>query len=369
MDEFEKLTDIKTVSDEIFSVSQYLDISSLPDIFNFVGSDTLPVIDTESKIVGIVSEFDLAKVVRRLSLDKDSHCTKLIVEDIMTRDVWVEKEGTDILALFDKLDQMHTRFVPIVDDFGVYTGRCITRTKLINFLTRKIKPRTIAGVATPIGIYLTDGLHQVGAKNLGLVLNGLVFAGFAFFAQFLTLGIRHGFIASIFELLLFLVFFKISPLSQIHSAEHKVINSIEKGLPLTLDTVRMQSGIHKRCGTNLLVLFLGIAFIFYLTSSIMPKIWILRFLVSFVLLLGLFSYWKQMGFRIQKIFTTRNPSDAQLERAIKVGKDLLEVYKKEPKDKDISLLSLIFTSGTLQIIISFLLFLNIFNLCFESMLK
>ncbi len=369
MDEFEKLTDIKTVSEEIFSVSQYLDISRLPDIFDFTGSDTLPVIDTEGKMVGIVSEFDLAKVAKRLSLDKESHCSKIIVEDIMTRDVWIEKEGTDILALFDKLEQMHTRFIPIVDNDNVYTGRCITRTKLINFLTRKIKPRTIAGVSTPLGIYLTDGLHQVGAKNLGLIFNGVVFAIFVLFSEFSTIGIHNDLISSVLKVLIFLTLFKISPLSQIHSAEHKVINAIEKGLPLTFETVKMQSGIHKRCGTNLLVLFLGIAFVFYVTNAIIPKIWILRFLISFVLLLALFSYWKQIGCKVQRLFTTREPSDTQLKKAIEVGEELLNVYKKEPKDKDINLLSLIYTSGTLQIIISFLLFFNILSVCLYSMLK
>lgn len=369
MDEFEKLTDINTVSEDIFSVSQYLDISSLPDIFDFTGSDTLPVIDTEGKMVGIVSEFDLAKVAKRLSLNKESHCSKVIVEDIMTRDVWVEQQGTDVLALFDKLEHMHTRFVPIVDDENVYTGRCITRTKLINFLTKKIKPRTIAGVSTPLGIYLTDGLHQVGAKNLGLIVNGFVFSIFVIVSQFFTMGINNDLISSVVKLLVFLVLFKISPLSQIHSAEHKVINAIEKGLPLNFETVKMQTGIHKRCGTNLLVLFLGIAFVFYMTNAIIPKIWILRFLVSFVLLLALFSYWKQVGYKIQQIFTTREPNDSQLKKAIKVGEELLKVYKKEPEYKDISFLSLIYTSGTLQIIISFILFFNILNGLFYSMLK
>lgn len=369
MDEIQKLTDINTVSEDIFSVSQYLDVAKLPDIFNWSGNDTLPVIDRDCKIVGIISEFDLAKVAKNLSLDKDSYQSKLMVEDIMTKDVWVEKRGTDVLDLFNKLGQMHIRFVPIVDDYGTYTGKCITRTKLINYLTKKIKPRTISGVATPIGVYLSDGLHQVGAKNLGLILNGIVFAGFIFFAQIMTLGIHGELLSSITKLLMFLLFFKLSPISQIHAAEHKVINAMEKGLPLDVDTVQRQSRVHQRCGTNLLVLFLGIAFIFYVTNVLVPKIWILRFLISFVMLLGIFSYWKQIGYKIQKFFTTREPNEKQIEKAIKVGRELLDAYKNEPKDKDISFLSLLYTSGTLQIIVSFLLFFNILNLCFYTMVK
>lgn len=369
MDKMQNLTNINNVSEEIFSVSKYLDISKLPDIFHFASSDTLPVIDQEGLIVGIVSEFDLAKVTKELSFDKDSYQSKLTVENIMTKDVWVETKGNDISNLIDKLEEMHIRFVPIVDEEGFYTGKCVTRKKLINFLTKKIKPRTISGVATPIGVYLSDGIHQVGAKNLGLILNGIIFALFAFLVGILTLGIQNDFLSSILKLFLFLIFFKITPLSQIHASEHKVINAIEKGLPLNIKTVQMQSRVHNRCGTNLLVLFLGISFIFYITNIVAPKIWLLRFMISFLLLIGLFSYWKQIGYKIQEYFTTREPTDKQVETAIKVGADLINISKNELQDKNINLLTLIYTSGILQIIISFLVFMNILSLFFYNMIE
>jgi predicted transcriptional regulator len=369
MDEIQNLTNISAVSEDIFSVSQYLDISRLPDIFHFAGADTLPVIDKDGLIVGIVSEFDLAKVAKELSFDKNSYQSKLTVENIMTKEVWLETQGADISNLVDKLDQMHIRVIPIVDEAGFYTGKCVTRKKLINFLTKKIKPRTISGVATPIGVYLSDGLYQVGAKNIGLMLNGAIFASFFFVAEFLTSGIQNNFWASILKLFMFLVFFKIFPISQIHASEHKVINAIEKGLPLDVKTVQKQSRIHIRCGTNLLVLFFGISTIFYITNILIPKIWLLRFMISFLLLIGLFSYWKQIGFKIQQFFTTREPTDKQVEKAIKVAEELLQVSKNDPQDKNINLLTLIYTSGFLQIIISFLVFMNILSLILYNMIK
>lgn len=369
MDKMQNLTDINTVSEEIYSVSKYLDVAKLADVFNFVGTDTLPVINKHGEIVGIVSEFDLAKVAKELSYDEDSYQSKLIVKNIMTRDVWVETEGADISHLIKNLDKMHIRFVPIVDKEGFYTGRCVTRKKLINFLAKKIKPRTISGVATPIGVYLSDGLHQAGAKNIGLILNGATFALFFFVSQLLTSGIEPNFPNAILNLSMFLVFFKITPLSQIHAAEHKVINAIEKGLPLEVKTVQKQSRIHQRCGTNLLVLFFGIALIMYVTNNLIPKIFLLRFMISFLFLIGLFSYWKQIGFKIQEFFTTREPTDKQVKKAIKVGLDLLHESKNEPQDKNVNFLTLIYTSGTLQIIISFLVFMNIFSLFFYNMIK
>ena len=44
-----------------------------------------------------------------------------------------------------------------------------------------------------------------------------------------------------------------------HGAEHKCINCIEHGLPLTVENVRISSRQHKRCGTSFLFLVLAIS--------------------------------------------------------------------------------------------------------------
>ena len=46
-----------------------------------------------------------------------------------------------------------------------------------------------------------------------------------------------------------------------HGAEHKCINCIEHGLPLTVDNVRISSRQHKRCGTSFLFFVLAISII------------------------------------------------------------------------------------------------------------
>ena len=40
---------------------------------------------------------------------------------------------------------------------------------------------------------------------------------------------------------------------QYHGAEHKCINCVEHGLPLTVDNVAASSKEHKRCGTSFIV--------------------------------------------------------------------------------------------------------------------
>ncbi len=55
-------------------------------------------------------------------------------------------------------------------------------------------------------------------------------------------------------------------LYQYHGAEHKCINCIEKGRPLTVHNVMRSSRIHKRCGTSFmfLVLFVSIILFFFI---------------------------------------------------------------------------------------------------------
>ena len=49
-----------------------------------------------------------------------------------------------------------------------------------------------------------------------------------------------------------------------HGAEHKCINCIEHGLPLTVENVRKSSRQHKRCGTSFLFLVLAISIVLLL---------------------------------------------------------------------------------------------------------
>lgn len=55
-------------------------------------------------------------------------------------------------------------------------------------------------------------------------------------------------------------------LYQYHGAEHKCINCIEKGHPLTVNNVMRSSRIHKRCGTSFLffVMFVSIILFFFI---------------------------------------------------------------------------------------------------------
>lgn len=61
----------------------------------------------------------------------------------------------------------------------------------------------------------------------------------------------------------------ISRLYQYHGAEHKCINCIEHGMPLTIENVRKSSKEHKRCGTSFLmfVMIVGIVLLFFVQTE------------------------------------------------------------------------------------------------------
>ena len=118
---------------------------------------------------------------------------------------------------------------------------------------------------------------------------------------------------------------------QYHGAEHKCINCIEHGLPLTVENVRSSSRQHKRCGTSFLFLVLAISII--MLVLVRAETPLMRIVIRIVLLpviagvsyellklagrsdnlvVNLFS---KPGLAIQKL-TTKEPDDGMIEVAI-----------------------------------------------------
>ena len=115
-----------------------------------------------------------------------------------------------------------------------------------------------------------------------------------------------------------------------HGAEHKCINCIEHGLPLTVENVRNSSRQHKRCGTSFLFFVLAISIILLL---IRVESQLMRVVVRIVLLpvIAGVSYevlklagnsdnpvvnlLSKPGMAIQKM-TTSEPDDGMIEVAI-----------------------------------------------------
>ena len=56
-----------------------------------------------------------------------------------------------------------------------------------------------------------------------------------------------------------------------HGSEHKCINCIEHGLPLTVENVRKSSKHHKRCGTSFLLIVMLISILFFMFIRVDSK--------------------------------------------------------------------------------------------------
>ncbi len=365
---------IEEISSEMPAVSEYCPVTNLPELYREAGTDTLPVIDLQGKITGIVSEYDLAQIVPELSLDEKGYQTDIKVSDIMTRRVWVENKNSNISELFNKIHNMHARVIPIIGSDGAYTGNVITRTLIITYLTRLIKPNSLGGLATPLGVYITDGMHQAGPGNFGLFLTGVIIGGILVIVEHLSSLIiklyniditNPTIIPLIFiaQLASFILILRLTPLVKIHAAEHQTINAIEKGLPLTLKTVKMQPKEHKRCGTNLMVLFIGIQLIMLVFIGYIKNLSsIFQFVFLFSSFMFVFSNWKKWGMLVQKYLTTVKPPDSYIYNGIKAGEEILHKHKDDLGTASPSIFRKIWCMSIIQIIAGFIFIQWLFGL-------
>jgi CBS domain-containing protein len=230
--------------------------------------------------------------------------------------------------------------IPIVDDYGHLMG-VLTPADLYPKRDRAPRPHTVGGMATPFGVYLTTGAIRAGAQGWKLASTGaLMTLIFSVVTAVVTVGsvqfdgsafarAHHLFVRDEVQAaiagLLFLLSFRLLPLSGIHGAEHKVVHAIEKGEELTRENVRRMPRVHPRCGTNLVV---GASMLAWIATTNLLHI----DLYSKITLAAVvtFLFWKQVGSFVQYWGTTKEPTDAQLDTGIRAGEELLKAHATGP---------------------------------------
>ena len=110
-----------------------------------------------------------------------------------------------------------------------------------------------------------------------------------------------------------------------HGAEHKCINCIEHGLPLTVENVMKSSKEHKRCGTSFLLIVMVITILFFLV--IRPETLWLR-LVSRILLIPVIA-----GVSFEFLRLAGNSDNPVVNLLSKPGLMLQGLTTKEPDEK------------------------------------
>lgn len=123
-----------------------------------------------------------------------------------------------------------------------------------------------------------------------------------------------------------------------HGAEHKTIACYEAGLPLTVENVRVQTRMHKRCGTSFLFIVMIISILLFSvvpSSTLLIKLFYRIFLIPVVIGISyefiryagshdniftkILAY---PGLMLQKL-TTNEPDDFMIETAIEATKRVI----------------------------------------------
>jgi uncharacterized protein YqhQ len=117
-----------------------------------------------------------------------------------------------------------------------------------------------------------------------------------------------------------------------HGAEHKCINCIERGKPLTVDNVKKSSRLHKRCGSSFILFVMLISIILFFFIRIDSYIWRVAIRILLIPVISGISYEiirlagrtdfflikiiSAPGLWLQRL-TTKEPDDDMIEVAIK----------------------------------------------------
>lgn len=290
--------------------------------------------------------------------------TALTARDVMKTDFGFVPAMFSLHNALLTLDRYDASALPVMDSEGHFRG-LISRADIVAALGAQIRPPSVGGMATPLGVWLTDGRLQGGAPPLGLFLSGLVLSGcFAFAHLAMLFGLaainrdwatlfysgRVGINAeggSLFNLLatgaqglLFLLALRLTPMAGIHAAEHQTVWAIERGLALTPENVAQMPRAHPRCGTNLMAL-VGLVTIWLQHLPSFSSGWILFSLIF------TFFFWRNFGTALQEHLTTRPASPKQLASGIKAGRELMEKYQGQQRGVTPPLVFRLLNSGML----------------------
>lgn len=195
-----------------------------------------------------------------------------------------------------------------------------------------------------ISIILCVGIFMVLPTAISKFLNGFIGSHTE------MLGVLEGFIRIfIFVIYLFLISMMkdVKRVLMYHGAEHKTINTFEKGLELTVENVRKSTRLHKRCGTSFLVIVMIVSMIFFLfvrTDTLWLRIITRIIFVPFIAGVS-YEFIRYAGKHdnlfvsiisapgiLMQFITTKEPKDEMLEVAIASLKAVLEV---EPEDESL----------------------------------
>jgi CBS domain-containing protein len=340
------LRHVPTVSSEM-SVQRFLDILSLTQF------SMLPVVD-EDMLVGYAHLSDAqALLASEAGFERNSALSKSVGS--------LMRAASDFLDPSEPLRSVELRFsrmpaelLAVADPDSRYWG-VVSARDLFGSRRLPLKMPTIGGMATPFGVYLSDGVHQAGANNWALISSGAVLGALAVLASFTTHAMltamgkvahvdlsyltddftppagdtRQGLmslLAHICSTLLFLLMVRNTRIAGFHAAEHQTVHAIEHGEELLPEIVARMPRPHPRCGTNLMaagILFWNLsAFIRTMPGFDTDSATLAAILITMV-------YWRRFGRMLQSVFTTKPATEKELRSGIAAAEQLIHDYRMQ----------------------------------------
>lgn len=284
------------------------------------GVQVLPVVSSYV-LVGAVSERSLLQALA------DGAEYSAAIEN------YLHREPATILNTIsgsEALRKMHDNgldWIIVVDQNREPVGILTPSRFVVKEPDRTFKGR-VGGMATPYGVYLTNGVVSGGPNKWALVVTGAIMSLLFHLSATLVLlvqnnlpnSLQHNPITETASQLLWMFLFFVGlrslPLAGTHGAEHMVVHALERGEELLPDVVKRMPRVHPRCGTNLAVgamVFLGV---FSITAIKDEQ---LRLLLAILLTVIL---WQPLGSLFQLFVTTKPPTDSQVKDAIRAAEQL-----------------------------------------------
>ena len=217
------------------------------------------------------------------------HCSGIggqaVLEGVMMKNgneyaVAVRKENGEIVIKKDKYDgilsDLPVRNIPVVRGFFVLIDSLVLGLRVTDYSASMYDPEDstdpespkeklittlilIASLVIAVGLFIllpytiaSFVSSRIGNSNLLVLIEGI-----------LRLAIFLTYISAISAMK------DIRRLYQYHGAEHKCINCLESGLPLTVENARKSTRLHKRCGSSftMFVMLVSIILFFFIRTD------------------------------------------------------------------------------------------------------
>ncbi len=313
----------------------------------YLPTQSLPVLE-RGYLVGVVHQSDTLPIIAKPESERESllaaPLSSIVVPSVVATPDNTPSEIGELMATHS------VTMLPVVDEEGYCLGMVLA-SDLLSPDMPVPRPAMVGGMATPFGVYLTDGMHQAGAGNLALITSGVVLGLMFKVTLWATEALIHfgyhyglphtvsskiddvsattgttalmSIVVRLVSLLILLLLMRMTRLAGYHAAEHQTVHAIERTEKLTPDIVGRMPRAHPRCGTNIMAAG-TLFFTLFQLASMLPN---LDSAAPIVALIGTLVYWRPFGAILQERFTTRPASEKELVSGIKAGEDLLLQYR------------------------------------------